>query len=128
MSVTTNTLSTFSDHEWFLIEPLLTFGQLARLLSVNPASTWRWSSKGCFSKKGRRVMLESRRIGGRNMTSLQRFREFTNRLNDDEKAPPPMVAARLPVNPSNVPGGSQIDASRQAKEATEILAHRGVLD
>ncbi len=63
------------------------------------------------------------------MTSLERYSEFTRQLNDDdEKDPPTMAAVRLPVNPPTLPGNTQIDRERQAKEAMGILKVRGVIE
>lgn len=91
-------------NEWFLREHLLTFTQAARLLALrqekevgmSPSTIWRWFKRGCLSKSGKRVYLAACRIGGRNMTSLQRMSEFINRLNDEEG--PAAAIVRLPVS------------------------------
>ena len=105
MSVT----ESHSNDEWVLHEKLLTFRQLAFLLpnlhkgkgeTVNKATIWRWSTTGCKSKRGKRVRLDARLIGGTNFSSVERLREFINRINDgDRENPPPDAAVPPPVNP-----------------------------
>jgi len=117
------------EDEWDSHEQLFTFGQLARRIGVNPSTIWRWTTRGCLSKKGRCVKLQARRMGSRNKTSLQRYRKFTKCLNDDEEeGPAPGAALRLPITPPKSPDKSRIDEEKQTKEAMAILQLRGVID
>ena len=109
------TAQEYPEDEWYLHEELVSFGKLARLIpgSINSSTIGRWSKRGCLSKKHRLTKLQSRLIGGQNKTSLQRFRVFTERLNDDDKEDPaPEVAVRLPVNPQKSPERPRIDGEK----------------
>jgi hypothetical protein len=66
-------------------ETLLTFGQAARRLNVNPATLWRWRTVGV-----RGVKLETVLCGGRRRTSaeaLQRFSDRITAVSDGEPIP-----------------------------------------
>ena len=117
-------ISANSDNEWYLQEDLLTLGQLARRVGVNPATAWRWYDKGCYSKKGIRCRLEGCRRGGRNVTSLERYHDFVRRLNDDDKRASDTAVPLLPRF-QQTPGNLEAEKDAQASEATRLLKVRG---
>lgn len=75
-------------------ETVLTFTEAAKLLPKlngkrpHASSVWRWARKGVQG-----VRLETRRIGGRFVTSVEALERFTQALADidlpDTPAPPP---------------------------------------
>ena len=64
-----------------LNETVVTFPEAAKRLptingkNVHASSVWRWARKGV-----RGVYLESRRLGGRYLTSLEALERFTEKL------------------------------------------------
>jgi hypothetical protein len=49
---------------------------------VSPATLWRWSAVGCLARDGKRVKLETIRIGGSTCTSLEALERFFRRLSE----------------------------------------------
>lgn len=54
-----------------LFETLRSLTELARLKNKSPATTWRWSTKGC-----RGVILETVIVGGRRYSTDEAFLRF----------------------------------------------------
>ena len=54
-----------------LNESKITLAQLARREGVNPATVWRWATRGC-----RGIVLQSIVRGGRRATSVEAFARF----------------------------------------------------
>jgi hypothetical protein len=117
----------YPDDDWFLYEKLLTFAQLARRIGVNPSTVWRWHDKGCYSRKGKKVRLQGCRRGGRNVTSLARYRDFVCRQNDDGAPPAGAAVPGMPEAPKSIRGG-QLEQETQTNEAIQVLKMRGLID
>ena len=71
-------------------ETVLPFSAAARRIPsiragrpVSPATLWRWSAVGCLARDGKRVKLETIRIGGSTCTSLEALQRFFARLSRD---------------------------------------------
>lgn len=82
---------------WYMREKLLTFSQVARHFRVHPSTIWRWANKGRKSKRGACVHLASRRLGGRNVTSMERVEIFIRSINDRRDQGPPEIASAVPA-------------------------------
>jgi hypothetical protein len=72
-------------------ETLLSFAAAARRLPslragkpVSPATIWRWVAHGCRARNGERVKLESLKVGGAAVTSIEALSRFFARLTSEE--------------------------------------------
>ena len=79
-------------------EQLLPLSEAAKLIPsakgkhLHPASVWRWVRKGVVAPDGRRVKLDSAKVGGRWYTSreaVQRFLEALTQQFEVSAAPSP---------------------------------------
>jgi hypothetical protein len=81
-----------SEHLRILDEDVHLVDDAARLLHVHPITIRRLMSRGTMAPDGRRVLLESLRIGGRRVTSREAIDRFLARVNGvtlDEPEPTP---------------------------------------
>lgn len=62
-----------------LLEPRISFGDLARREEVNISTVWRWSLRGC---KGHQ--LESFNVGGKKFTTLPAFERWLAKINGEK--------------------------------------------
>src|SRR5262245_11458459 len=72
-------------------ETVVPFSEAARRLPplragrrVSPSTIWRWSAAGVLSRSGKRIRLETIRVGGSSCTSLEALQRFFSKLSDDE--------------------------------------------
>jgi len=63
---------------------LLTPPQVARLMKVNPATVYRWTSEGVKDRAGKRIRLDCHRIGGRLRIERGSLEGFFDRLGHPE--------------------------------------------
>ena len=93
-----------------LDEKILTFSEAAEQLprlngkKIHPSSLWRWARKGV-----RGVKLETRRVGGRFVTSAEALERFTREL------------AELPLETRSVPRRSKRPKKRSSKQREKDL-------
>jgi hypothetical protein len=62
--------------------------------SVHAATMWRWATSGCTARDGRRVVLETVKIGSRIFTSREAVARFIEALSE---APPTATPPRTPA-------------------------------
>ena len=103
------------------VETLLSLAQAARKLpggragkSLDPSTVWRWCTIG-IRRDGQIVKLESARLGGRFVTSVEALQRFSDALgadftNEAQSTPP------LPRTPTKRRAASE-QASRRLEEA-----------
>jgi len=53
---------------------------------MNPATIWRWITRGFRTPDGRTVKLEAAKIGSQWITSEQALQRFIEQINSDTKA------------------------------------------
>lgn len=102
-----------------LAEECMSFAQAARRLPpvrgtkrMAPSTLFRWATVGRLSLGGKRVYLETVRVGGTNCTSMQALARFFRALND-------CTAAKK--------SRKQKSAEKKVDKAKEILRRRGLL-
>lgn len=96
-----------SERPAILAETRRTLTQLARREGVNPATIWRWRTKGIRGHK-----LDAVLIGGRWFTSDEAFARFVEATNGAE--PTPLAPPASPDKPA-----------RSKRDASEKLAAAG---
>lgn len=76
-----------------LTETLISFGQAAKRFPpcrqgkpVSPATPFRWAKYGINRPDGTRVKLESIRVGGRWLTSVEALARFCDRLSSSDES------------------------------------------
>jgi hypothetical protein len=104
-----------------LSETIVSFAQAAKRLPpgrksrpTSPGTIWRWSREGVRAADGRVVILESCRIGGRSVTSVEALARFsaaltvqTEQSNDEIPTP-------------RTPGQRERAAERAGKELEKL--------
>ena len=105
-----------------MTEKILTFSEAARRLPKvggkrpHPSTIWRWGRKGLHG-----IRLETRRVGGRFVTSEEALERFTKELAEIE---PP--SASIASSPLTVKGGRSEAAREKAiADADARLIARG---
>ena len=88
---------------------------------MNPSYFMALAKVGCKSKTGKRVYLEAYRIGGTNVTSIERLQAFIARINDEE---PGKRWQRRPGR-ARSPAEYWRAGSAQAAEIAEYDANQG---
>jgi hypothetical protein len=65
--------------------------------TVSFPTVWRWALRGIVAADGQRIRLETLKLGGRTVTSLEALQRFAERLSprlDAEEAPPTRTPAQ----------------------------------
>ena len=102
-------------------ETTLSFSEAAARLpridgrKIHPSSLWRWARKGIHG-----VRLETRRLGGRFVTSLEALERFSKQLAEID---PP---ERPPRSPSRRKARSSAKRRREVEQAYEDVEKHGI--
>jgi hypothetical protein len=67
-----------------LQERKMRLSQAALQLGRNVATVWRWTTEGVIARDGKRVRLESVRLGGWTVTSEEALERFIEKLSAQE--------------------------------------------
>ena len=86
-----------------LSENLISLREAGQILKVNPATIWRWQSKGVTHANGLKTKLEALRCGGKWITSREALDRF--------------VALQNPADPAPIVLATPSSASRKAKRS-----------
>jgi hypothetical protein len=96
-------------------EHVVTFQQAVSMLpktnagrNLHPHTLWRWAKRGLKGPNGRRVLLETVRIGGRNCTSIEALQRFFERLTPAENSAEPSRRGLRPFVGQHLDSQSQI--------------------
>lgn len=106
-----------------LQETLLTLAQAAKRFPsdsrtghLDPATLWRWATRGVRLPDGRRLKLETFKLAGRFLTSEQAIERFVRAQNDEPPASP------VPESKPTSKSGKKLS---RAEEAGRRLAELG---
>jgi hypothetical protein len=110
-----------------LQETLLTLAQAAKRFPsdsrtghLDPATLWRWATRGVRLPDGRRLKLETFKLAGRFLTSEQAIERFVRAQNDDSPGSP------VPDSkPGPKPSSKSKKKESRAEEAGRRLAEMG---
>ncbi len=78
---------------------LIGFGEVGRIVGVDPATPWRWATRGTKLPDGSRLHLASWALPGRRVTTEEAVRDFIERLTEARQGqadPPPASHACPP--------------------------------
>jgi len=106
----------------------LTFAEAAKRLPlvngkrVHASCIWRWARKGC-----RGVVLETRRVGHRFVTTMDALERFTKALAEQPYAPRPRVPRPEPSPATETPTQHAKRRAREVESAKTYLRGVGVM-